>query len=153
MRYDPALYLPDARLRARIAGLGPVERAALAEALCGNMSTHVVYATRAADAPPAPDASDPAAVPVLREMPGAELARHIRPDGTLPFLFDGLPVPFALPPLASAILKLVDGERTRRRHCGGAVRPGRRRPRSPSAWAATYATLSSLNRLLLAPPA
>ncbi len=151
-RYDPALYLPDARLRARIAGLGPVERAALAEQLCGNFSTHVVYATRAADAPPAPDASDPAAVPVMREMPGAELARHIRPDGTLPFLFDGLPVPFALPPLASAILKLVDGERT----VGGIAEAlsGRVAPAAfAKAWAATYATLSSLNRLLLAPPA
>src|SRR4051794_3987443 len=41
MRYDAAVFLPDPRLRARVAQLPPLERAALAEALCGNISTHV----------------------------------------------------------------------------------------------------------------
>lgn len=151
MRYDPAVYLPDARLRARIATLGPVERAALAEALCGNMSTHVVYATRAADAPAAPDGTAPAAVPVMREMDGAELARHIRPDGTLPILFDGLRVPVPLPPLAPAMLALVDGQRSVGaigEALAGRVPP----PAFAKAWAALYGKLCPLNRLLLAPP-
>ena len=151
LRYDPAVYLPDARLRARAAALDPVERAALAEALCGNMSTHVVYAVRTAEVPPVPDGADPAAVPVMREMPGAELAKHIRPDGTLPFLFDGLRVPVPLPPLAAALLKLVDGERS----VGaiGAALAGRVPPAAfNKAWRDTYAALSALNRLLLAPP-
>ena len=151
LRYDPAVYLPDARLRARAATLGPVERAALAEALCGNISTHVVYAVRAGDAAVPPDGSDPAAVPVMREMPGAELAKHIRPDGTLPFLFDGLRVPIALPPLAAAILRLVDGQRS-----VGAIRAelaGRVSPDAfTRAWRDTYGPLSALNRVLLAPP-
>jgi SAM-dependent methyltransferase len=151
MRYDPAIYLPDARLRARIATLGPVERAALAEALCGNMSTHVIYAVRAADAPALPDPSNPAAIPIMREMPGAELAKHIRPDGTLPFLFDGLRVPVPLPPLAAAILRLIDGQRS------VAALAEALSDRVPAdafarAWRTTYDTLSALNRLLLAPP-
>ena len=151
LRYDPAVYLPDARLRARAAALDPVARAALAEALCGNISTHVVYAVRAADAPPVPDGTDAAAVPVMREMPGAELAKHIRPDGTLPFLFDGLRVPVPLPPRAAAILRLVDGERTVaaiEAELAGRVPPDA----FAKAWRETYGALSALNRLLLAPP-
>ncbi len=152
LRYDPATYLPDAKLRARIATLDPVAKAALAEALCGNMSTHVVYAVRAADAPLVPDATSPAAVPVMREMSGPELAKHIRPDGMLPFLFDGLRVPLPLPPLAAAILRLVDGERT----VAGISNAlsGRATPDAfARAWRDTYGPLSALNRVLLAPPA
>ncbi len=48
-RYDPDLYLPDPKLRARAAALDPIARAALAEALSGTMSTHVVYCVRAAE--------------------------------------------------------------------------------------------------------
>ena len=152
LRYDPAVYLPDARLRARAATLDPVGRAALAEALCGNISTHVVYAVRLSDAPAVPDGSDPAAIPVMREMPGGELAGHIRPDGMLPFLFDGLRVPVPLPPLAAAILRLVDG----RRSVGaiGAALAGRvSQDAFARAWRDVYGPLSALNRLLLAPPA
>ena len=152
LRYDPAIYLPDAKLRARIATLDPVAKAALAEALCGNMSTHVVYAVRAPDAPVVPDATNPAAVPVMREMPGPELAKHIRPDGMLPFLFDGLRVPVPLPPLAAPILRLVDGERT----VAGIsdALSGRATPDAfARAWRDTYGPLSALNRVLLAPPA
>ncbi len=152
MRYDPAVYLADVKLRQRVAGLNAVERAALAEAVCGNMSTHVVYAVRASDAPAAPDPADPAAVPVMREMPGEELAKHIRPDGTLPFLFDGLRIPVPLPALAAPILRLVDGERT----VGaiGSAMAGRASPEAfARAWRGSYDALSALNRLLLAAPA
>ncbi len=149
MRYDPAIYLPDAKLRARAAVLPPTARAALAEALCGNMSTHVVYAVRAADAPAAPDGADPAAIPVMREMPGPELARHIGPDGALPMLFDGLRVPVALPKLAGGILRLVDGERSVAAIGAALPVPADVFTR---AWRETYATLSALNRLLLTPP-
>ena len=151
LRYDPAVYLPDAKLRARAAALPPVDRAALAEALCGNMSTHVVYAVRASEAPTPPDATGPEAVPVMREMGGAELAKHIRPDGMLPFLFDGLRVPVPLPPLTAAILRLVDGVRSVaeiRAELAGRVPPDA----FDRAWRETYGTLSALNRLLLLPP-
>jgi len=152
LRYDPAAYLPDPRLRARIAGLDPVARAALAEALTGNMSTHVIYAVRAADAPAVPDPMDPAAVPVAREVPAAELARNIRADGTLPFLFDGLRVPVALPPLAGAILGQIDGVRT----VAGIAAALQARGTGPDAfaraWRGTYDALVSVNRILLSAP-
>ena len=53
MRYDPAVLLPDPKLRARLQPLAPMQRAALAEALAGNMSTHVVYCVRRDEARPA----------------------------------------------------------------------------------------------------
>ncbi len=152
LRYDPAAYLPDPRLRARIAGLDPGARAALAEGLTGNMSTHVVYAVRASEGRTPPDPMRPEAIPVAREMPAAELARNIRPDGTLAFVFDGLRVPLALPPLAPALLRLVDGERT----VGGMASEMQGRGTGPDAfaraWRATYDALVSVNRILLAAP-
>ncbi len=149
LRYDPAIYMPDARLRARAAALDPVSRAALAEALCGNMSTHVVYAVRTTDAPTPPDGADPGRTPVMREMSGAELAKHILPNGTVPFLFDGLRVPVTLPPLAAAILRLIDGRRT---VAGIGAELSVLPDAFARAWRETYGTLSALNRVLLVPP-
>jgi len=152
LRYDPAVYLPDPKLRARIDGLDPTARAGLAEALTGNMSTHVAYCVRTAEARPAPDPMREDAVPVARELPAAELARNIRPDGTLPFLFDGLRVPVPLPPLAGAILGLVDGART----VGSIAAALRARSTDDAAfaraWRQTFDALSGVNRLLLASP-
>ena len=102
---------------------------------------------------PAPDPMRPDAVPVAREMPAPELARNIRPDGTLPFLFDGLRVPVPLPPLAGAILDLIDGQRTRGRDRWRRCRRGApRRTRPRRAWRQTYDALSRVNRILLAAP-
>jgi SAM-dependent methyltransferase len=152
MRYDPATWLPDPKLRARAASLDPVSRAALAEALVGNISTHVVYCRRADETVEPADPTRPDAVPVAREMPGEELAKHIRPDGTLPFLFDGLRAPVPLPPLAAAILRLVDGKRSVA-EIGAMVGSRGGGPEAFSrAWRATFAGLERVNRLLLAPP-
>ena len=152
LRYDPAIYLPDPKLRARIAALPPVERAGLAEALTGNMSTHVAYCRRAAEAGSPPDPMRPDAVPMARELPAAELARNIRPDGTLPFLFDGLRVPVPLPPLAAAILGLIDGTRTVGAIAAALQARGTDAAAFDRSWRQTYDALSSVNRILLAPP-
>ena len=153
MRYDPATWLPDPKLRARAAALDPVSRAALAEALVGNISTHVVYCRRAGEVAERADPLRPDAVPVAREMPGEELAKHVRPDGTLPFLFDGLRAPVPLPSLAAAILRLVDGKRTVA-EVGETLAPRGGGPEAFSrAWRATFTALERVNRLLLAPPA
>lgn len=157
MRYDPAIYLPDPKLRARLAELSPVARMAVAETLTGNMSTHVVYAVRSNERRPAPDPMQDTAVPVAREMPAPEIGRNIRPDGTLPFIFDGVRVLVPLPPLAGAILAQIDGV-----HCVGDIRAAlAARGTDPAAfdraafdraWGLTYAALSSVNRILLAAP-
>ncbi len=152
LRYDPAVYLPDPKLRARIDALDPTARAGLAEALTGNMSTHVAYCVRTAEARPAPDPMREDAVPVARELPAAELARNIRPDGTLPFLFDGLRVPVPLPPLAGAILGLVDGARTVGSIAAALRARGTDDAAFARAWRQTFDALSGVNRLLLASP-
>ena len=130
LRYDPIPLLPDPRLRTRIEPMTPVERAALAEALAGNMAVHIVYATRRDEAPERADPLDDASVPVCREIPGEAIARNIQPDGTLFMAFDGLRLPVALPPLAPAILRLIDGRAHHRRHPLGARREGHGRGRT-----------------------
>jgi SAM-dependent methyltransferase len=153
MRYDPSVYLPDPKLRARAEALDPVARMALAEALTGNMSTHVVYCVRADERQAAADPFAPDAVPVARETPCEELARHIQPDGTLAFLFDGLRVAVALPPLAPAILRLVDGRRSVADIGAALAERGTTPAAFDKAWRATYAAMERINRVLLAPPA
>jgi SAM-dependent methyltransferase len=153
IRYDPAPLLPDPRLRARAEALDPLARATLAEALAGNISAHIVYCVRADGPRVAADPFAPDAVPIAREMPTEELARHIGPDGTLSMLFDGLRLPIALPPLAGAILRLIDGQRTVA-DIGATL--AERAATSPEAfdraWRATYTALERINRLLLRAP-
>ena len=89
--------------------------------------------------------------------PAPEIGRNIRPDGTLPFIFDGVRVLVPLPPLAGAILAQIDGV-----HCVGDIRAAlAARGTDPAAfdraafdraWGLTYAALSSVNRILLAAP-
>jgi len=152
LRYDPATYLPDPRLRARVAALDPMARAALAEALTGSLSTHVVYCVRAADPPAIADPMHDDAVPVAREMPGEAMARAVRPDGSLGFQFDGLTVTLPVPALAPAILRLIDGRRTVGQIAAELGRRGTTRAAFDQAWAAGFATFRDLNRVLLAPP-
>jgi hypothetical protein len=94
----------------------------------------------------------PDAVPVAREIPAPELARSIRPDGTLPFLFDGLRVPVPLPPLAGAILNLIDGQRTVAELLDAVQGKRASAEAAARAWQQTYGALSRVNRILLAAP-
>ncbi len=153
MRYDPAAFLPDPKLRAKVATLPWLDRAALAENLAGNMSTHVLYAVRTGDTRPMPDPMHPGAIPIAREMPAAEIARNIQSGGVLPFVFDGLRVPVALPPLAAAILRLIDGTRTIAGIAETLAARGTAAATFATAWRQTYDALSATNRILLAPPA
>lgn len=150
-RYDPAHLLPDPKLRSRAALLQPLARMALAEALAGNMSTHCVYCVRASEWQDAPDGTAPSAIPVARELPAAEMAANIRPDGTLSFIVDGLRIQLPMPPLAGAILKHIDGVRTV--NALAAALPHVERPAFDRAWAGVYGALNGMNRLLLAAPA
>jgi SAM-dependent methyltransferase len=151
-RYDPALLLPDPRLRTRVAALAPIERAAVAEALAGNTSAHIVYCVRASEWIERADFTAAEAVPVLREMLGPELANGIRPDGTMTMVFDGLRVPIALPPLAPAILRLIDGQRPLRTIAATLGERGTGLPAFQRAWQELFPALEQINRLLLAAP-
>ena len=152
LRYDPEPLLPDPKLRARAAALDPMGRAALAEALAGNMCVHVLYCRRTGEPVTRADPMDPNAVPVGREVPGPEMRRYVQPDGGLTLVMDGLRVPVRLPPLAPAILGLADGTRP----VGAIAADLQARGTSPDAfaraWSETYHALAHANRLLLAPP-
>jgi len=152
MRYDPVPMLPDPKLRALIEAMDPVERAALAEALAGNMAVHIVYCTRAGDPVERADPGAESSVPVLREIDGETLARGVRPDGTLTMTFDGLRIPVALPPLATAILKLIDGNRSVGQISAFLAERGTRPDVFIKAWRQTFGALERINRLLLAAP-
>jgi SAM-dependent methyltransferase len=111
-RYDPDNYLSDAKLKALLAELSPLERARFAELLAGNIKSHICYvvaAGRAATALARP--GDGAAVPILRNDDGSALARAVK-DDRIVFRIDGLETAFALPRMASAILSRIDGRRS-----------------------------------------
>ena len=151
IRYDPLPLLPDPRLRARAERLDPAARAALAEALAGNMSMHVLYCRRIGEPATRADPLHQAAVPVGREVPGPELARFILPDGTISLVMDGLRVPLALPPLAGAILGLADGVRSVG-EIAATLAPRAGAEAFARAWRQLYPVLERANRLLLVPP-
>jgi SAM-dependent methyltransferase len=153
VRYDPEPLLPDPRLRSRVAMLDPIDRAALAEALAGNVSAHIVYCVRQEDAAEPADFMAEGAVPVTRELSGETIASGIQPDGTITLALDGLRLPLALPPLASAILRLVDGRRSVGEIAAELARRGTSAEAFARAWRATFTTLQRINRLLLAPGA
>jgi SAM-dependent methyltransferase len=152
LRYDPAALLPDPRLRARIEPLDAIGRAALAESLAGNMAVHIVYCVRDDMAHVPADPFQPDAVPITREMTGEMLAQSIQRDGTLTVNFDGLRVPVAVPPLATAILKLVDGQRSVGEIAAELTKRGTSAEAFDKAWRATFPKLESINRLLVAAP-
>ncbi len=151
MRYDPAAYVTDPKLRALAAAMDPIGRAALAEALAGNISTHIAYCRRTTEPVTMPDAMLPTAVPAAREMSALDLAAAIRPDGTLPFVFHGLRVPVPLPPLAAAILRRIDGVHSVAEIGADLAQSGTSPAAFHRAWADTWARLSHVNRVLLAP--
>jgi hypothetical protein len=152
LRYDPDTYLADPRLRARAAGLDPVARAALAEAMTGNMGIHIAYLLRA-DAPEAaPPWESDEAVPVLRELDGKALAKGLRPDGVLPVTFDDIRVGVPLPRLAGAILSRIDGRRPWGEIMAEVAAAGAAPEAAARDRAALVRALAPLNRLLLAAP-
>jgi SAM-dependent methyltransferase len=155
LRYDPASYLGDAKLLARLAGLTWTQRAALAEALAGNMKTHVVYAAPSATAAGRIAQPDrPEAVPLLIEDDGPAMAEAVGRSLSLTANFDGVKRRFVLPRLAPAILARIDG-----RVSLGAIHQALQALDGALDWPAfeaqfdpLYRVLNGLNRLLLRYP-
>lgn len=152
-RYDPALFLPDPRLRARLAGLSWQEQAAVAEDLAGNMATHVAYVVRKNTKQKKQDPLDFQAVPIMREIPGTELAKQMTPDNMLPFHFGTLVVPVPLPPQTRGILPLIDGERTVGELADILATRGVNAEKFRHVWRESFTILERLNRVLLRAPA
>ena len=153
LRYDPATWLPDPKLRARVDAMDPIDRAALAEALTGNINAHIVYCVRADTVVERADPTAPDAVPIGREVTGEYLASVIQPDGAITMAFDGLRAPIALPAMAPAILRLVDGVRSVGEIERVLVERGSNPEAFARAWRTVFSSLERVNRLLLAAPA
>ena len=112
LRYDPAAYVHDPRLRKSMSSLPWLERAALAEELTGVVKTHAFYAVheeRESQAVAAPDS--PKMIPVLRDIDGPDMARKLKPGQGLSSDLPGLTGRLPLPPLAAAMLSRIDGKR------------------------------------------
>lgn len=152
IRYDPAVLLPDPKLRARIATMPPIERAALAEAIAGNIAAHIVYCTRAAEQPVRADPFSLDSVPICREITGEDLAKGIQANNTLIIALDALRVPVPLPPLSGPILRLIDGKRTVGEIGRALAARGTSEAAFSTVWRALFPALERINRLLLAAP-
>lgn len=153
LRYDPDTWLADPRLRARTAALDPVQRAALAEAICGNMGIHIAYCVRADDPVVSAPWEDDSTIPVLRELDGPALAKGLRGDGVLPVTWDGLRALVPLPRLAGALLSRVDGKRCWGEIAAETIAAGAAAEQVARDRAELSRTMERLNRMLLAAPA
>lgn len=110
-RYDPTTYIKDPALLSELADLTPLQRAAAAEELAGNIKTHVCYVSaRSGDTTAAAWRRE--SVPCLRSLTGPELAKACTRNLSLKAEFDGLPLTFTLPRLAPLILARIDNETT-----------------------------------------
>ncbi|MFQ5785926.1 MAG: class I SAM-dependent methyltransferase [Alphaproteobacteria bacterium] len=155
--YDPANQLSDPELKARVTALPWLERCAFAELLAGSLKRHVFYAVKTARAEEAVARPDgPKAVPVLREADGPAMARKLKRGGRIRAELEGIKLAYDLPPLAGAILALVDG----RRSLGDIHREiARHRPGArdwlafKAAFDKLYAALNAINVMLIAQPA
>ena len=110
-RYDPATYINDPTLLKLLAPLPMIERAAFAEALVGNITKHVAYATwpdRTAGC--VAQIEGPDTIPCLRESDGPKLAAGLQSGGMLKADLDGYEWRAALPRLAGPIVSRIDGK-------------------------------------------
>jgi SAM-dependent methyltransferase len=155
-RYEPRSYLTDSALIRQFEGLEPIERAAAAERLAGNLARHVLYAVPAGR----PDASVAAPdnmerVPVFRGLEADTLADALVPSGTLKADADGIELSFPLPALAPAIARRIDGERSLGEiHAALAreVAKGLDQAGFERQFRQFYAAFNGLNKLLLSGP-
>ena len=115
-RYKPEAYISNPLIRGKMSLLSAAEQRALAEVLCGNIKKHTFYAV------PAKRLGRTLAslehdgwehlVPLLREVDGKALAQSFQPGMPLTVTLDTLDIKLQLPPLAGAIMRRIDGQRT-----------------------------------------
>ncbi|MEM9045051.1 MAG: class I SAM-dependent methyltransferase, partial [Pseudomonadota bacterium] len=110
-RYDPVQYLPrSSAFKERLAKLDPMDRAALAEQISGNMKTHIVYATRAGrEQTVQATGRQPQAVPHLRGVASAALAQQVKAKGGFTLTSEGLEYRVELSRRAAPLIAQIDG--------------------------------------------
>jgi hypothetical protein len=110
--YDPASYLGDPELVARLAKLSWLDRCAVAEVLAGNLRKHVFYAVPAANPVRPPDPADPQAIPILRDVDPEAIAGSAATASALTASIDGITLRKPLPRHAGDIVRRIDGLRS-----------------------------------------
>lgn len=105
--YDPAAFLEGAE---PAEPLSQTERMQLAENLRGSLKTHVVYAVRLGDRIK-PPLGHPRAVPRLRGIAPAKLARVIAQSGALKLSTGGQKREVRVPKASSFVVGQIDGRR------------------------------------------
>jgi SAM-dependent methyltransferase len=150
-RYDPANFIGDGALLKRLDGLDRWQAAAIAEQLTGNMKVHIAYAVPKARAgSTVAHADDGMMIPVLRDSQGQELAKGLKPGGSLTARAEGLEVRMALPRTAAPLLAAIDG----RTHIDGIfarVAPDLHLPRQDfdREFAALFKVFNAVNKMFL----
>ena len=111
-RYDPLTYVRDPGARRAIGDLDALARAAFAEKLTGAMARHTFYAVRRdnAVAPAALDRDD--AVPMLRGVDGAGLAKALGTRGVLVAGDGALQLRAPVPVISGAIAARLDDRKS-----------------------------------------
>lgn len=111
-RYDPQRYLPgDPEFAERVKALAPLEMAGMAEQLSGNMKTHIVYAARPGECAEA-QPSRAAAVPHLKGVAPAALARQVAAKGGFSVDTDGMKYAIELPHGSAPLIAVIGGGRS-----------------------------------------
>jgi SAM-dependent methyltransferase len=111
-RYDPLRYLPRGpEIAERVKVLDPLEKAALAEQIAGNMKTHIVYAARPGGGGEA-QPGRAGAVPHLRGAAPAALARHVAAKGGFSVDADGISYSVDLPRASAPLIGAIGGGRS-----------------------------------------
>ncbi|MCW5752196.1 MAG: class I SAM-dependent methyltransferase [Alphaproteobacteria bacterium] len=112
-KYEPATWIGDTVILERSARLPEADRWALAEDVAGAMKSHVFYAVRRARAGRSVARADaPDAIPVLREIQPAAIARTLARGGHLKVALDGRELRLPIPDGTAEIVAAIDGRRT-----------------------------------------
>jgi SAM-dependent methyltransferase len=112
-RYEPVNFISDGAVLKRLGNLDRWQRAAIAEQITGNLKTHVAYVVpKERIARAVAQIDDSSMFPVLKDSGGADLAKGLKPGGSLTARADGLEVRLLLPRLAPPILAAIDGKRS-----------------------------------------
>lgn len=112
-KYDPALFLSDKDIVARLKGMSLIDKAALAENVTGSLKIHIFYAKKKGQMENAVAKVSPKMVPVLKDgNPPDLLAKAFQKKKDFPISFDGVSVTFPVPDRLPEVVSFMDGNRT-----------------------------------------
>lgn len=144
--YDPATYVPDAKLAPLFERLPWPERCAAAERLAGALKTHVVYAATGDARARVADPDDPSVIPLSHRTDLVAIAAAAARGQTASVTLNGIKLRLDLPRFGAAILSRIDGRRSLEEICGDLKRSWEElRPD----WLKTFRLLNGVNVLLL----